>query len=325
MMNKTYYSEILNQYLINIDFYQNKKKCIEYSDGKSYNSMSDLYRSKITLLPWGKQPSLEMLEDVCLLNIYPAEEYLFPKNMPPFINQFNKLKILKMPLVYALSLRSDSLPESVEHLILINELKQTNNLGKNKKERIQNLLFPNESFPNIKSLNLITLSSASMIADGYLNINYSRFPNLEFLRCAVNSKDKFLFLESLTNLKHLWVSIGQNVNVFEQIKSPIISLDIDGANVGIEFQKISKIPSLEIIRINSCCDEVDCREFFKLPKLKEIILLNSKGIKNIEALLEMPTLKSLDVLDCKGALTKQQKKIFENNLDKFERLSIDYA
>lgn len=325
MMKNTYYNDVLNQYLIDIDFYENKDKCMEYSDGSNYNSMGDLFQSQITLLLWGKKPSNKMFDNVCLLNIEPPEECLYPEDIPSFIKDFHRLKALSMPLVYGLALQNDTLPESVEHLSFINDLDQTDNLGNSKKEQVQNLLFPNIFFPNIKSLNLVTSSTASIVADGYLNINESHFPRLEFLRCVTGYKDKFPLLENFTNLRHLWVSINKTADIFKQIKSPIVSLNIDGTGSDFKIQEISKISSLEIVRINSCCNQIDCNEFLKLPNLKEIILLNSKEIKNIESLLEMPTLKSLDVLDCKDAFTKQQKKLFQSLSNKFERLSIDYA
>lgn len=324
-MNKTYYSSILNQYLVGVDNCKDKNKCVEYSDGSFYNSMSEFYQSKITLLLWGEKPSNAMFENVHLLDIEPPEEYLYLKDIPSFIKDFKKLKVLSMPLIYALAIKDNSIPESVIQLSLINDLSQTDNLGVNKKERIQNLLFPNVTYPNIKSLHLITSSTATMQADGYLNLNESNFPNLEFLRYVSNYKDKFSLFDNFANLKHLWVTINKKTNIFEQVKSPLISLNIDGAGSDFELQNISNISSLEIFRINSCRNEIDCREFLKLPKLKEIIFLNSKEIKNVEALLEIPTLKSLDVIDCKGAFTKQQKVLFRNNIDRFERLSIDYA
>lgn len=174
-------------------------------------------------------------------------------------------------------------------------------------------------------MHLITSSTATMQADGYLNLNESNFPNLEFLRCMSNHKDKYPLLKNFTNLKHLWVSVYKDTNIFDQIESPLISLNIDGAGSDFRIQEMVKLSSLEIIRINSCYNEFDCKELLKLPELKEIILLNSKKIKNVESLLDMPSLKSLDVLDCKGAFTKQQKVLFKNNIDRFERLSIDYT
>lgn len=323
-MNKTYYSSILNQYFIGVDDYRDKNKCVEYSDGSFYNSMSELYQSKITLLLWGSTPSNVMFDNTCFLMIDSPEENLYLKDIPSFIKDFKKLKVLSMPLIYALAIKDNSIPESVIQLSLINNLGQTDNLGVNKKERIQNLLFPNVTYPNIKSLHLITFST-TMQVDGYLNVNESNFPNLEFLHCMSNYKDKYPLLKNFTNLKHLWVSVYKNTNIFDQIESPLISLNIDGAGSDFRIQEMVKLSSLEIIRINSCYNEFDCKELLKLPKLKEIILLNSKKIKNVESLLDMPSLKSLDVLDCKGAFTKQQKVLFRNNIDRFERLSIDYA
>ena len=324
-MNKTYYSSILNQYLVGVDNCKDKNKCVEYSDGSFYNSMSEFYQSKITLLLWGSTPSNVMFDNVHLLDIEPPEECLYLKDIPSFIKDFKKLKVLSMPLIYALAIKDNSIPESVIQLSLINDLSQTDNLGVNKKERIQNLLFPNVTYPNIKSLHLITSSTATMQADGYLNLNESNFPNLEFLRCMSNHKDKYPLLKNFTNLKHLWVSVYKDTNIFDQIESPLISLNIDGAGSDFRIQEMVKLSSLEIIRINSCYNEFDCKELLKLPELKEIILLNSKKIKNVESLLDMPSLKSLDVLDCKGAFTKQQKVLFKNNIDRFERLSLDYT
>ena len=40
--------------------------------------------------------------------------------------------------------------------------------------------------------------------------------------------------------------------------------------------------------------------FLKFPHLKELLLYQCKNLKNVEAFLEMPSLKSLYIADAKG-------------------------
>ena len=325
MRTERYYDDILEHYLLSENSFKNPQKSIEYSNGDFYGSMGNLYTSIVTLLPWGQQPSDRMLNSTEFLFIEPPEEYLYIDKRPEFIKDFQKLIALDMPLIYALSLNDDSLPNSVTNLTLINDREQTDCLGTNKREMKNNLLFPNFSYPNIKGLNLVTSSSAELIADGYLNISEHHFPNLEFLRCCMCDKDKYSLLDKFPKLKHLWVTINNRDSLFNQIKSPLQSLYIDGCGKDLNIQEIQNIPSLEILHINSCYNTIDCTNFQKMPKLKEIRILNSKQVTNIETLLDMPTLKSLDILDCKGAFTKEQKVRFYDKVDKFELLSIEYA
>ena len=324
MRKKSYYNEILDQYLLGEDSFKDSRKSLEYSDGDGYYSMGDSYTSIVTLLLWGEQPSESMLKEAKYLTIEPPEECLEMGRLPGFVGDFQELIALDIPLIYALSLHNDSLPHSVENLTLINDRNQTDNLGNSKKEIKANLLFPNFCYPNIKSLNLFTSSTSSLDVDGHININESNFPNLEFLRCRLSDKDKYPLLDNFTNLKHLWVSL-KKCDLFSHIKCPLQSLNIDGSGTKLNIQEIQKVPSLEVLRINSCYSIINCEDLLKMPKLREVNILNSKQIKNIEALLNMPSLTSLEILDCKGAFTKEQKRLFHDNMDKFELLSIDYA
>lgn len=324
MRKKSYYNEILDQYLLGEDSFKDSRKSLEYSDGDPYYSMGDSYTSIVTLLSWGQQPSESMLNEAKFLSIDPPEEFLQINQLPEFITDFHQLMALSMPFIYALSLHNDSLPHSVENLTLINDREQTDNLGSSKKEIKANLLFPDFCYPSINSLHLVTPSTASLNIDGYININESHFPNLEFLRCNLSGKDKYPLLDNFTNLKHLWVSLNQ-YDLFSHIKCPLQSLNIDGGGTGLNIQEIQKIPSLEVLHINSCYNIINCEDLLKMPQLKEVNILNSKHIKNIEALLDMPSLTSLDILSCKGAFTKEQKRLFHDNMEKFELLSIDYV
>lgn len=319
-MERTFYNTVLNNYLKRADSYH-KENCIEYSDGEFFRSMGEAYQEHTNLLPWGTQPSVEILESTKFLRISPPEKGLYPEYFPDFINQFKQLETLYMPLIYICS-PLFALPAALKNLTLINDRDQIDNLGDNKRERVKRLLFPDIKLPGLKGLSVVTLSSSSMIADGFLNIQENQFPDLEFLRCIPEAKAKYQILDNFTNLKHLWISIGKGINIFEKIKSPLLSLYLDGAGEGLDFSQITNIPSLEIIQINSSYDEIDFNHFVDMPNLKEIVILNSPYLKNIEVLLEMPQLQSLDVADCKNAFTTDKIKLFESRRDGFKRLSI---
>lgn len=66
-----------------------------------------------------------------------------------------------------------------------------------------------------------------------------------------------------------------------------------------------------------------CEIFTELPRLRELSLLNSKKIKNIEALLGCPGLEHLRCLDCGNPFKKGIAQKFESR--GFARLDIRFA
>jgi hypothetical protein len=326
-MEKTYYNSIvLDKYLVRPEKLSNEKICIEYSDGQNYRSKGAHYQKDISLLLWDSRPTKEMFDIVEYLDIIPPVEYLFPKFTPSFISDFSKLKTLKMPLIYALSLTSQNYPVTVNNLTLINDRKQTENLCSFNDECVEKYQFSEICYPNVEGLHLVTLSTASASVDNLLNLNEKIFPDLKFLRCSINAKKADgLSISNMSKLKHLWVSIGKDIDIMKYIPDSLETLYIDGTNSVLNFLNIKNEVALKILKINSCRFDIDCEDFIHIKGIKELIISNSKNIKNIEAILNIDSLKSIEFVNCRNVFSKTQKQLFKSISSKYERLSIDFA
>jgi hypothetical protein len=111
--------------------------------------------------------------------------------------------------------------------------------------------------------------------------------------------------------------------VFDHIKHlPLVSLDIAGTDKKFAVRGLTSLESLKFVRLNSVRAELDCALFTELPRLEEIVVLNSKNVINAKALLECPSLKSIDFLDCNNPFKGVAQKFQEHG---FEHLNIRYA
>lgn len=216
---------------------------------------------------------------------------------------------------------NNSIP-NLKYLAILNRVGDIEKLAPDKKYH-EKLQFPELIFPNVEALSLINLLNVEEIMDGYIGISQQNFPRLEYLSCSLDKKARALdLINKFTGLLHLKIG-GVRVNIFDDIKSQLLSLQIEGAGKEFKLAQMKKNPSIEMIRFNSIYGGIDCEDFLLMPNLKEIHLSNTSKVINIEALLRIKTLKSLHVTNCKGSFNKRQKCLFKTHL--FDYLNIDYA
>ena len=112
-----------------------------------------------------------------------------------------------------------------------------------------------------------------------------------------------------------------NENVFDFIGSPLKAMSIVDAGGGFP---IANIPgSVELLWLNNLRCELDCAMLASLPRLREVNLLNSRKIANIEALLESRTLESVQFINCGKPFTRELKQRFQAK--DYKRLQIEFA
>lgn len=104
---------------------------------------------------------------------------------------------------------------------------------------------------------------------------------------------------------------------------PLVFLSLGGTKQKFDLSPIQGFKTLEMVSLNSVRAEIDCEIFTKLPRLRDLSLLTSKKIKNIEALLGCPGLEHLRCLDCGNPFKKGIAQKFESR--GFERLDIRFA
>jgi len=231
-----------------------------------------------------------------------------------------KIKYIRLPLPFVFGLKDGDIPSSLEYFHILNRKGDVDLICSHKKEYAEKLLFPQLLFQNVKTFSISNLSY-SIGVEEFLKVTKNNFPNLEYLRCDLSVN----LLVEFETLKHLLINGVNKVNIFEYLKSNIESLQIEGADKSFDIVEMKRKPSIEMIRFNSIYNDINCEHFLDMPNLREIFILNTSKVRNIEALLQMKSLKSLEIVNCKGSLNKSQKLMFKNKAEQFDRLEMDFA
>ena len=125
-------------------------------------------------------------------------------------------------------------------------------------------------------------------------------------------------------IKHLTLG-GVLIDIFPLLKSfssILQTLRFESCNEEFSLKGIEEFYKLESIYFNSIWNGIDCRCFLELPRLKEVVIMNSKNIINIESILELTNLEALYLVDNKNVDNKNA--INNENKSKFETMRIPY-
>ena len=85
---------------------------------------------------------------------------------------------------------------------------------------------------------------------------------------------------------------------------------------------IEEFYQLESIYFNSIWNGIDCRCFLELPKLKEVVIMNSRNMINIESILKLSHLEALYLIDNKDE--KKKNAVDKENRSKLEAMRIPH-
>ena len=179
----------------------------------------------------------------------------------------------------------------------------------------------NVRLENLDALFIIADEEKTKITTG---ISAENLPSLKYLGFAFSNKDELETFGRFTALTDLEISNLRDFPIFEHIEHlPLFSLDLTGTNNKFEIAGIKKLKTLKYVRLNGVRSEIDCRLFTELPELTELVVLNSKKILNIEALLDCKNLVSISFLDCADPFKKGIAGKFDE--DDYEIFDIKYA
>ncbi|MFC2610893.1 MAG: hypothetical protein ACFNYA_05265 [Capnocytophaga granulosa] len=188
----------------------------------------------------------------------------------------------------------------------------------------QNKLLKNWGLENISCFDIIHLSNAKPIED-FIEISPKHFPNLEFVKFRVlKSVDFLMQLCTFKTIKHLTLG-GVLINVFPLLRSfsdTLETLRFESCNEEFTLKGIEEFYKLESIYFNSIWNGIDCRCFLELPKLKEVVIMNSRDIINIESILKLSHLEALCLVDNKDE--KKKNAVNKENRSKLEAMKIPH-
>ncbi|MGY3778170.1 hypothetical protein [Isobaculum melis] len=276
----------------------------------SYNQPPLQYKGAKTSLPH-EQINLENnLEVEALILDYDEGniDNFFPMYLPDLLN----LKFLQIPIHYLSKLTI--IPENLERLVLINKK------GYLSEENKKTILWPKELIlSDLKYLHIAN-SHSQIDIDCLFGMAQKHFPNLAFLNLTLDKKG--ILMEEISNfssLKALELGMVKKKQIFDAIDDQIHYLSLSNIQ---NIEGISNLSKLKKVVLNSVNGELDCRLFKKLLFLEELTIYNSFKIKNVEALLDMDSLKMLTAVNCKKAFGGM-KHMFESKA--FDLLSIEHS
>lgn len=285
-----------------------KRECAELVEDENF-----------TAIDWNADASDLEIEKIKLLFVEATKAQLKKAELPPFVSGLDKLENTAFDLSFLRNLKPDSLPDSLRSLTLTRNLDYEDILD----ELVDDPVEWNKEIilKNLEAIKLIADDEKTSVIE---TISKEVFPSLKFLAFDVSEEselDVFQDFSALTDVELLYI---KDYDVFSKLEHlPLISLDLGGTNNKFDLSGIERIKSLKFVRLNSVRSEIDCRIFKNLPELKELIILNSKKIVNVEALLECTNLVSIEFLDCNDPFKKGIAEKFKSK--NYELLDIEYA
>lgn len=254
--------------------------------------------------PWGAAIDPGQFSNVRLLRLIPSKSQLKKAAIPEFIRELPNLEFLALPLPLAVKLTPEFIKPSLKGLDVQNTQGSIEALGKTQ------LMWPGVVCPNVRSLRLMDDAGSTEI-DTLFGISDPYFPLLEYLMINVDKRGRRLpELAHLSGLKVLHLEFVRDHAVFNHIGASLRALSI--VNTGSKFNlgDLVRVRDVEFLWLNGLQCEIDCAVFAELPNLREVNLLNSKKIKNIEALLNCGKLESIYALNCGRPFSKEAKQLF---------------
>lgn len=269
---------------------------------------------------WNEAAKDFPVDKIKLLILAPNKQQLKKAVFPDFITELSALEHIVFDLNF---LQKESevakIPSSVSSMILSRNLAHQDLL----KDLLENKVEWREEnkLENLKALLIIADKEKEGIT---AKISRENLPQLKYLGFGFSNKTELDLFERFDALTDLELSNLQDYPIFENIEHlPLASLDITGTNNKFDISGAKNLKTLKFFRLNGVRSEIDCRIFTELPDLTELVVLNSKKILNVEALLECEKLKNISFLDCGSPFKKGIGDKFK--AADFEMLDIAYA
>ena len=251
---------------------------------------------------WGDFPSEE--DEVAFLSFILEKPSL--AHFPNEIARLSSLKALQIPIEF-FPLSEEQVPKHLISLTIDNLSRKEKQVGKHYS---WNSLVKME---NLECLRILGDDNGDL-----LGISPEVVPNLKWIEVELFNPNTIHTIKEFKGLEAVVLDEVGNVDIFEHLKH--LNLKIVSAKSpkkGGDYTKISYFKGLEIARLFSIKEEIDCAMFLDFPYLKELLLYNCKKLKNVETFLEMPVLKSLNIEDAKG-ISKELKASLKEHIPQCE-------
>jgi hypothetical protein len=186
------------------------------------------------------------------------------------------------------------------------------------------LRWPDADLPALRSLSLVGLGATSGVEWSAVGVTAARTPGLEFLRVDVDRAGQVLaaFADAET-LLHAELDGVKDHDALSQLPAGLIHLRLGGGGPKAPFAGITRFPRLATLNVLNGRFELDCALLSQLPTLREVCLWGTKKLRNADALISLPTLESLQAVDCGRPFSKAQKAQLQSRA--LPHLYVDFA
>ena len=312
-----YSKKIIQKYFPTI----NKENSFELTSQKKWNEK--FFNINYTLLD---NNSTDISDELCneIKYLRVSDEGKNFSFLKKYLDKMIHLHTIELPIIHLEKIHKLPFPKNIKTLKIINDSKYNDYFKDNKKNFTANKLLKNWGLENISCFDIIHLSNAKPIED-FIEISPKHFPNLEFVKFRVLKSVDFLTqLCTFKTIKHLTLG-GVLINVFPLLKSfsdTLETLRFESCNEEFTWKGIEEFYKLESIYFNSIWNGIDCRCFLELPKLKEVVIMNSRNMINIESILKLSHLEALCLIDNKDE--KKKNAVNKENRSKLEAMRIPH-
>ena len=275
-----------DKYLFNIG-----RSWLNTDDSTNRGDLFDIRKS------WGDFPFKE--DEVAFLSFILEKPSL--AHFPNEIARLSSLKALQIPVQF-LPLSEEQLPKHLISLTL-------DNLSRGEEQADKHYSWN----PLVKMENLECLRILGDDNGDLLGISPEVVANLKWIEVDLFHPNTIHTIKEFKCLEAAILGEVGNVDIFEHLKH--LNLKIVSAKSpkkGFDYTKISYFKGLEIARLFSIKEEIDCTMFLQFPHRKELLLHQCKKLKNVETLLQIPTLKSLYIADANGVEKKLKASLKEH-------------
>ena len=242
------------------------------------------------------QEELPDVEQILQLVLLPGKAHLKKAVFPTFVPALSHLAHAVFELDFLYSGQATKLSPSVRSLVLSRDLSQAE--GTTARTGWESL----ELVPGLEAMLLIGDEEKEPVTR-YLSSEW--LPRLAHLGFTLSQTQELTLFQRFSGLTDLELANLRDYPIFEHIRHlPLVSLDLTGTNPKFDPSGLTALASLQMLRLNGLRCEFDCQLLGALPNLQELVVLNSKKLKNVESLLEMKALTRLSFLDCANPFKK---------------------
>ncbi|EOV8972500.1 hypothetical protein ACN6UN_004287 [Cronobacter turicensis] len=266
------------------------------------------------IVPWSKDPEFD--DGVVSLRLVLTDKNVKSlKGKPPqWLSGLSDLTFLQMPLELMVNIEPGDLPVGLKSLMLVHS--ETSVYSGPIAWRV---------LAESTALEALTLQN-DFGSESCATFTYaSDFQMLNLSLLSYDSAKNGKLVTLIDNNKCFELISVDNITTGEISSNAVrnaTGLSLIGVDKSIDLHSLEALSNLEAIFINGAKCEIDCSVFDKMPKIKEVEVINSKKMANPAALLANRNIKNLVVVNCGNPFKKARSKV---NPSDYDILDIDFS